>query len=133
MPTLQTADFGGTTATQYAGFTFELPPEYVAGETVTIRASAGMLVVSDTNCDLDFEAYLSAGDATVGSDLCTTATVTMNSGTFSNKDFTITPATLSAGSQIHIRVKITGTDSGDAAPLITGVIAKLAILCDIKG
>lgn len=120
--------------TRYARFVFQLPPEYEAGQTVTLRFSAGMLTtVADTSCTVDAECYLD-GRETVksGSDLVTTAATSINSTTFANKDFTITPTALTPGDRLDIRIAITCTDAATVTA-VTPAIGAIEMLLDIKG
>jgi len=120
--------------TRRARFLFTLPPEYVAGQSVRIAAIAGMLTtVADASCTLDFEAYKSDKDGTVGgSDLVTTAATTINSLTFAAKNFELTASGLSAGDVLDIRATILCTDAATGTA-VTPAIAHLALALDIKG
>lgn len=119
--------------TLYALTWFQLPPEYVATETVTFRAKAGMVgAVADTSCTLDLEAYKIDKFGSIGSDLCTTAATTINSLTEANKDFTINPASLSAGDVLELRIAVAVNDAAGG----TSVAARIGcaeFLIDIKG
>lgn len=120
--------------TRRARFLFTLPPEYVAGQSVRIVATAGMVTtVADTSCTVDVESYKSDKDATVGgSDLVTTAATTINSLTFAAKNFEVTSSGLSAGDVLDIRVSIACTDAATVTAVIPA-IAHLALALDIKG
>lgn len=120
--------------TRRARFLFTLPPEYVTGQSVRIVAHAGMITtVADTSCTLDFEAYRSDKDATVGgSDLVTTAALSINSTSFAEKDFELTSSGLAAGDVLDVRVSITCTDAATGTAVIPA-IAHLAMALDIKG
>lgn len=120
--------------TRRARLLFTLPPEYVAGQSVRIVATAGMITtVADTSCTVDFEAYKSDKDGTVGgSDLVTTAATTINSLTFAAKNFEVTSSGLSAGDVLDIRVSIACTDTASGTA-VTPAIAHLAMALDIKG
>lgn len=132
-PAVRSSDGKATTITQYARFIFALPPEYVAGQTVTLRAYAGMnTTVSDTTATIDFQAYRMDGTGGIGSDLCTTSATSINSLTNANKDFTIDPATLGPGDQLDVRVTIAITDSATVTAVI-GEIGSLTFLCDVRG
>lgn len=132
-PTLQGVDFGGTTTTAYARVLVPLPPEYVAGQTITLRVRAGMLTtVADDSCDLDAEVHAQDDDGGISADICATAQQSINSLTLANKDFTITPTGRAAGDVLDIRLKIAGTDSGDAGDMLPE-IQKASLLLDIKG
>ncbi|GMW02644.1 MAG: hypothetical protein AMXMBFR84_37800 [Candidatus Hydrogenedentota bacterium] len=128
-PSIQGVDFGGTTTTAYARIQYPLPPEYVDGQTVTLRVNAGMLTtVSDGTCTLDAVVYRNGA----GSDICATAAQSINSLTFADKDFTITPTALVAGDLLDIRLVIAGSDTGNAGVMIPE-IASVTLLMDIKG
>jgi hypothetical protein len=120
--------------TRRARFVVMLPPEYVTGETVVLRANAGMLTtVADTSCTVDFEAYVNGRDSTIdGSDLVATAATTMNSLTFAEKSFVVTATGLSAGMELDVRLSITCTDAATGTA-VTPAVGEIALLCDIKG
>lgn len=133
-PSLQTGDLkaAGST-TRYARCTFQLPHNYVAGETVTIRAKAGMLTtVADTAATIDFAAYRSNDESGIGSDLVTTSATTINSLTLANKDFTVTPTTLNPGDTLDIRMAVLVNDAATATA-VTGIVGSVEVLIDVKG
>lgn len=110
-----------------------LPPEYVAGQTVVIRISAGMdTTAADTSCTVDVEAHKSDDEQGVGADLCADAAQSMNSTTFADIDFEITPTTLGPGDELDIRISIVCTDAA-TGPEVEPVIGKVTLLCDTKG
>lgn len=132
-PVIRTSDAKATTVTQRARCTFQLPHNYVAGQSVTIRAHAGMITtVSDGMATVDFEAYRSDDEAGIGSDLVTTAATTINSLTDANKDFTVTPATLAPGDTLDIRMTVAITDTATATAVI-GQIGAVTMLLDTQG
>jgi predicted RecA/RadA family phage recombinase len=132
-PTLQGVDFGGTSTDEKGAFEFILPAEYVSGETITVRIHAGMLTaVSDGTATVDVECWVAAASGAVGSDICATAAQSINSLTFANKDFTITPTSRVAGDRLIIRVAFAGSDTGNLAVMIPE-ITNIAVLCDVKG
>lgn len=131
--TIESVDFGGTSTTAYGRFLFTLPPEYVDGQTITLRVRCGMLTtVSDTTATIDAACYVNDGDGSVGSDICATAAQSCNSLTLANKDFTITPTSRAPGDVLDIRLAFAGTDSGDAG-VMKGTITNVQMLLDIKG
>ena len=131
-PTLQTADFGGTSSTAYSRVLIPLTNDYIMGETLTLRLNCGMITtVADTSCTIDVECYVNDGDGSVGSDLCATAAQDMNSLTHASKDFTITATSLASGDTLDVRVAVTYVDSGDAGVMI-GEIAKALLVRDIR-
>lgn len=134
-PSVQTYDLKNAGATNVrARFHVRLPQEYVAGETVKLRFKAGMkTTVASASATLDAEAYKSANDGLVsGSDIVSTSATTINSLTFANVDFVVTPTTLSAGDWLDVRVTIAINDSATATAVI-GAIGKASLLVDVKG
>jgi hypothetical protein len=135
VPSIQSGDLkaGGAT-TRYALFEVATSPEYVAGQTVTLRASAGMLTtVADTSATIDFEAYITDREGLVsGSDLVSTAATSINSLTFANYDFTLTPTTIDPGQKILIRMAIAVNDAASGTAVI-GSVGALELLLDTQG
>lgn len=134
-PCLSSGDLhsAGST-TRRARCVLSLPAEYVAGQTIQIQASAGMVGhVADTACTLLVEAYLVNRDTTVGgTNLVTTSAQTINSVTFANKVYAVTPAGLAPGSQLDVRVSIVCNDAATGTA-VTAMIASLELLLDIQG
>jgi hypothetical protein len=132
-PTIQTGDVKATSTTRRARFLVPLPAEYDPAGAVTIRASAGMVTtVSDTTATIDFEVYESNKATGISSDLCSTAATTINSLTFSDKDFSITSASLVAGDLLDVRVSIAVVDGATVGAVI-GAIGSLELLCQVRG
>lgn len=135
VPSIQTGDLknAGST-TRYARFQLQLPPEYVAGETVKIRLHAGMkTTVASSAATADLEVYKSGREFLVsGSDLCTTAATTINSTTLADKDFDITATALSPGDILDVRLAILVNDSATVTAVI-GCVGSAELLLDIKG
>jgi len=112
---------------------WSLPPEYQTGETVMIRLYAGMLTtIADTSCTIDVECHKLGTATAVGADLCSTAAQSMNSLTWANYDFTITPTALAAGDQFDMRISIAVNDAATGTA-VYAAISKVSLLCDIKG
>jgi hypothetical protein len=134
-PSIQTGDLKNAGATtRYARALWQLPPEYVAGQSVTIRLSAGMVTtVASTAATVDLEVYQSARDTLkTGSDLCATAAQSINNLTFADKDFEITATGLEPGDWLDIRLAITVNDTGTGTAVI-GCVGAAEPLLDIKG
>lgn len=128
--TIKATDFGGTSATQKARVRVTLPPEYVAGETITLRANAGMLTtVSNQTCTIDFNVYRHAAPTV---DICATAATTINSLVLANKDFTITPTACVPGDILDILMTVAGVDDTNAG-VMEPVVTLVTLLLDIKG
>jgi len=135
-PSLQTEDLKTAGLTwNYARFQVTLPPEYVAGETVQIRVTGGMITtVADTTAFIDVECYENEEDNTVSADLCTTAETTINAliAAPTTVDFSITATTLSPGSVLDVRIGTKVTDGAGEAAVI-GCVTKISLLCDTLG
>ena len=119
--------------TRYARFQITLPECYDAGETVTLALYAGMVTtIADTSCTIDVQCYKLDKAAGIGSDLCSTAAMTMNSLVFAAKSFTITSTALSPGDTLDVRIAIASNDAATGTA-VTPTIAAIDLLCDIKG
>lgn len=119
--------------TRYARFEFCLPECYDAGQTVSLSFSAGMVTtVASSSCTLDVECYKRDKIAGIGSDLCATAAMSINSLTFADIIFVITPAGLLAGDVFDVRIAIACNDAATGTA-VTPTIASIDRLCDIKG
>jgi hypothetical protein len=129
-PQVEGADFGGTSDAKNTAFLFELPPEYVAGQSITVRLRAKMKVVADASCTLDVKCYRQAAPTV---DICATDAQSINSATAANYDFTITPTNCVVGDLLNIIIYEAGTDAGNAQNNITAVIERIQVLLDIKG
>lgn len=133
-PSIQTSDLkaAGST-TRYARVVTKLPHSYVAGQSVTIRAHAGMkTTVADTAATIDFEAYRSNDETGIGSDLVTTAATTINSLTLANKDFILSTGTLLPGDTLDIRMTVLVNDAATGTAVI-GLVGGVELLLDVKG
>jgi len=120
--------------TRYGRIAFTLPHNYVAGQTVRLRVSAGMLTtVADTSCTVDCEVYKSARNTLkTGSDLVATAATTINSLTFAEKTFDVTATGLAAGDVLDIRVAVACTDAATVTA-VTPALAHVEMQLDVKG
>lgn len=120
MPSIQTGDLKAAGATtRYASLQAELPEDYEDGQTVTVELVAGMkTTVADVSATIDLQAYRSAEDGTVGSDLCATAAQSINSLTAATKSFTLTPTSLVAGDLLDLRIAIAVNDAATATAVI---------------
>ena len=131
-PSVQGVDFGGASTDEKCGFQFQLPQTYRDGETITLRCHAGMLTtVSDGTATLDVECWPDDGDATVSTDICSTAATSINSTTLANKDFTITPTGRVNGDLLNFRLTFGGSDTGNAGVMIP-TVTKIEVLLDIN-
>jgi hypothetical protein len=107
-----------------------VPVEYVAGETITLRAAAFTgTTVADTSSTIDFQVYRLAAPTV---DICATAATSINALTVANKDFTITPTNVVPGDVLDIRMTYAGVDSGNLG-VIVPTINQVTMLLDVKG
>lgn len=132
-PVIGTGDVKNTSVTRYARVDVVLPAEYEDGETVTIRVHGGMqTTVASASATVDIECYKSDKEQGAGSDLCTTAAQSINSTTFADKDFTITPTGLVAGDTLDIRLTIAVVDSATGTA-VDPMVGAVQLLCDKRG
>lgn len=121
--------------TMYARVARALPAEYEDGETVTLRAHAGMrTTISDTTATLDFEVFESDKEGVAGggpTDLCATAAQSINSTTFADYDFQVTPAGLVAGDWLDIRIIVAVNDAATGTA-VDAFIGSLELMSDIR-
>lgn len=133
-PSLRTQDCKTLTNSNRARVLIQLPWEYVAGESVTLRLKAGMITtVAGTTATIDCEAYKLQEDPddAIGSDLVSTAATTINSLVFANIDFVVTPTSLSPGDILDVRLTIAIVDGATATAVIAG-ITSVKLLCDVR-
>lgn len=134
-PSLRTEDLKAAGATNNrARVLVQLPWEYQAGQSVSLRFTAGMITtVSDTTATLDCEAYKlqSDPDDAIGSDLVTTVATTINSTTFANIDFVLTSSGLSPGDILDIRLTTAVNDGATGTAVIAGITAA-QLLADVR-
>lgn len=130
-PSIETGDLKAAGATtRKVGFQFAVPPEYVAGQTITLRANAGMkTTVSDGTATIDFQVARQAAPTV---DLCATAAQSINSLTAANKDFEVTATDVVPGDILDVVCSVAVSDAATATAVI-GKIKKLELLLDIKG
>lgn len=134
-PSLRTQDLKTLGASSnYARVLVQLPWEYVAGQAVKLRFRAGMITtVAGTSAFLDCEAFKQQADPddAIGSDLVSTAQQTINSLTFADIDFTVTPTSLSPGDILDVRIRTIVTDAASGTAVIAG-ITSAKLLCDVR-
>jgi len=134
-PSIRTEDLKALGATnKRARVLVQLPWEYAAGESVSLRFVAGMITtVAGTSATLDVEAYKLQADPddAIGSDLVTTSATTINSLTFANIDFALTPTGLSPGDILDIRITIAVND-GASATAVIAAFTSAKLLADVR-
>lgn len=134
-PSLRSEDLKTAGATnKRARVLVQLPWDYQAGQSVTLRFKAGMITtVADTTATLDCEVYKLQDDPddAIGSDLVSTAATTMNSLTFADIDFVVTPTGLSPGDILDVRITCAVNDAAGATAVIAG-ITSAKLLADVR-
>jgi hypothetical protein len=131
-PYLGTGDVKTTTSTRYAGVLLAIPEDYEAGQTLTIRAHAGMLTtIADGSCTIDFQAYKVNRDGTVSADLVTTAAQSILSLTAAAKDFLLTVSSLEPGDLLVVRMAVAYADAATATAVIAAVY-QVSLLADLR-
>lgn len=117
-------------------FRFVLPENYVAGGTITLRATTDVDVAGDAVLNaastIDFEAYKqSTTDGSVGSDLVTTA-ATAVTATAADKDFTVTPTGLVAGDTLIVKMTTSIVEDAGGTGAATAFIYRLGVVCQVN-
>lgn len=134
-PSLRSEDLKTAGATnKRARVLVQLPWDYQAAQSVTLRFKAGMITtVADTTATLDCEVYKlqSDPDDAIGSDLVTTSATTMNSLVFADIDFVLTTSGLSPGDILDIRLTAAINDGSSGTAVIAG-ITSAKLLCDVR-
>ena len=133
-PHLTAGDLKAAGATsRYARVHVPIPIEYDDGQTCNLRVHAGMLTtVADTSCTVDIECYRSDEETGISADLVTSSATTMNSLTFADIDFTITPTTFVSGDTLDIRLTIACNDAATGT-VVEPVIGAVQLICDVRG
>jgi len=133
-PVINAGDCKALGATsRYCRIEVPIPECYVAGQPFALSLSAGMkTTIADVSCTLDVECYRLDKDSGISADLCSTAAQSINSVTFADKSFTITPATLNPGDMLDVRITIAVNDAASATA-VTPTIAAIDRVCSIKG
>ncbi len=119
--------------TKYARVLLQVPLDFEANQTLTLRATAGMkTTIADGSATIDFECWRNDVDGTLGAgEMVTTSAQSINSVTAATKDFIIDPATLVAGDVLDVRVTIAVTDTATVTAVI-GALWSLELLADLR-
>lgn len=130
-PSLETGDLKNAGSTsRKVGFQFTVPPEYVAGQDITLRLNAGAkTTVASTALTIDAEVARQAAPTV---DICATAAQSINNLTAANKDFTITPTNVVPGDVLDVVLTVLVNDTGTGTAVI-GKLYKAEFLLDVKG
>lgn len=122
------------TETSVGWFRFTLPHNYVSAGDVKVRLVVGVedgAAGTLGSCTIDVSAYEQGLDGTVGSDLCATAALAIDT-TYAAKDFTITATNLVAGDVLVVKVTAVVIETGNSNT-INARITKIQVLCDVQG
>lgn len=134
-PSLRSEDLKAAGATnKRARVLVQLPWEYEAGQSISLRFKAGMITTAaDTTATIDVEAYKLQADPddAIGSDLVSTSATSMNSTTFADITFVVTPTGLSPGDILDVRVTVAVNDGATGTAVIAG-ITSARLLCDVR-
>ncbi len=138
-PSLRTEDLkaAGSAQVSYARALVQLPWNYVAASSVTLRFMAGMITtVADQSPGgtLDISVYKQQDDPddAIGSDLAAAAVAdNMNALAFVAIDFAITAAGLSPGDILDVKINTSIDDNGTGTAVIGG-ISWAHLLCNVR-
>lgn len=131
-PHIQTGDVKAAGCVRKCRFTITLPPEYVAGGAIFIRARGGMVTtVADGDSIIDFAAYKAAGAVKTGSDLVETAATSINDLDWDDYDFAITGESLVPGDELDVLCTVTVTDAATVGEVRCGF--RILFGCTCRG
>ena len=134
-PSIRTEDLAAAGATnKYARFLVQLPWEYQAAESVTLRFKAGMITnIATPTATLDVQVFKLQADPddALGSDLYAGAAVTINSLVFADIDFALSPSTLSPGDILDVRITMAINDAASGTAVIGG-LTSCKLLADVR-
>ena len=119
--------------TGYARFLIQLPHEYISGQPVSINVAGGMITsAASVSATVDFEVYKHGGSNLVsGSDLVTTSATSINSTTFAECAFVITPTSLSPGNVLDVRMAVAANSATASSHF--AAIARIELLATCRG
>lgn len=99
-----------TSVAESASLIYVLPPNYVAGEAITVRARAKVSAARFVSATVDVIAK-KITDGALGADICATAAQALTTD-YANYDFTITPTGLVAGDSLQLDIYLNNNDTG---------------------
>ncbi len=132
-PMLTSTAGAGASTSETARVSLVLPVEYVAGETVTLRVHCRTSDLAVTSSTLDAEAYESDTEGGVSAALISASPENINSASWVDKDFTVTPTALVAGDILDILLTAAINDGGGGGDGAIVQIGAVQLLLDIKG
>lgn len=102
----------GNVKTDKGLVTFSLPAWYVSASPITVRLRAKIATtLSTVSSKVDVDSFKILADATLGSDLCTTAAQQVTTS-YADYDFVCTPTSRVAGERVHLVVATIADDTG---------------------
>lgn len=133
-PSLRSQAASGAAKVARTRFSVALPPEYVAGGAITLRihTRTSPLAAGTATSTVDLQVYESDKEAGISSDLCATGAQDINSTTWADKDFTITPTALAPGDLLDMEIRADVNDTGATSNAIAHIGA-VQLLMAIKG
>lgn len=133
-PTIQTGDLKAAGATtRYARAMVQVPMNYYDGESLAIVAYAGMLTTeADIAATLDIQAFKVDGEGGIGSDLYAGSAIDVNSLTFADRSFALTPTGIVPGDLIDFRFAFLVND-GASGTAVNGCIGQVSLSCNTRG
>lgn len=127
-----TPDVKATSGTRRARFFVVIPDDYQIGESLTLRASAGMITtVADGSATVDFEAYRILRDGTLSADLVADAAQSINSLTADDFDFDLTITDVEPGDVLDVRASVAYVDAATATAVIAALY-QASLLADVR-
>jgi hypothetical protein len=127
-PTIEGGDLKTAGATsRKVGFWFQVPSNYIDGETFKVVVNAGMkTTAADTSCTLDLELVRIAAPDT---DICATAAQDMNSLTAADLTFTLTATNIVSGELLYGVITVACNDGAGGTAVIPQ-INSVNVQCD---
>lgn len=133
-PMISTGDVKALGATsRKLAFELPIPANYEDGQTIQVVVRSAMeTTISDGTATIDLEAWKPDGAGAVGSDLVTTAALTTNSLTPSDKTFTLDASALTKGEKL-ICVLTMAVNDAATGTAVTGAVYSIDLKCDTRG
>ncbi len=113
-PKLVGESASGNSKTNSCRKVIPLPPEYVDGETATLRVHARITADCNTAQTLDAQVFESDKEASLGSDLVAEAANSLTTS-WADYDFELTAGALSAGDPLDVELTGLANDTGGSA------------------
>lgn len=85
-------------------FMFKVPDTYVAGQSFIIHCRAKKVGAGTCTATVDMQVSVVGSDGIPGADICATSAIAVSTTSFVDKDFTITPTTILAGSILAVSI-----------------------------